>query len=55
MCLHWLENLWEVCHWQSEGEEKKWRVLKGFGIRRRGDPNPVPIWIKILLEVELNI
>lgn len=30
-------------------------MLKGFGLSRRGEPNPVPIWIEILLEVELNL
>lgn len=30
-------------------------MLKGSGIRRRGDANPVPIWIEILAEVELNM
>lgn len=30
-------------------------MLKGFGIRRTGDPNPVPTWIGNLLEAEFNI
>lgn len=30
---------------ERRGTQEKWRALKGFGISRRGDSNPVPIWI----------